>query len=851
MSKKHPGQIFRMKTPFYFVLLSLFLLVSCVETRKTTPVTWTKNMRAPAFPLITIDPYTSAWSEADHLYDDAVRHWTGKRHGLIGALRVDGQIYRFMGKEELPRKAILPMAAQGAWDCSYLLTKPAGGWEKPDFNASKWTAGKGAFGTSGMPDLVTPWETSDIWVRREFTIDANLTDAPIYLIYSHDDNFELYLNGQKLVDTGYKWKNNVVLPLDGDLRNLLVKGGKNVIAAHCHNKTGGGLVDFGISQDTEKVNAFAQTALQKSVALSATQTHYVFTCGPVDLNLTFLSPLLPENPDVLSRPVNYISYEVKSTDKQKHNVQIYFEATPEWAVNQISQEVSVEKGQTEGLSYFKAGTTEQPVLAKKGDDLRIDWGYFYLCGETTPEMSYAMGNFETIKQGFSATGILESTGDQKIVANMAKEMPVMACARQLGEVSESPASGKIMIGYDDLYAIQYFNENRMAWWKKDGQVTMDDALKAANTEFDQFRETCARFDNQLWDDAVKAGGENYAELCVLAFRQSIAAHKLFKDKEGNTIFLSKENFSNGSVGTVDLTYPSAPLFLIYNPDLLKGMMTPIFYFSESGKWTKPFAAHDVGTYPLANGQTYGGDMPVEESGNMLILAAAIAQAEGNAAYAGKHWEVLTVWADYLLQNGLNPDNQLCTDDFAGHFAHNTNLSVKAILGIASYGKLAGMLGKADIAEKYTAQAREMATKWVEMADDGDHFRLTFDQPGTWSQKYNLVWDKILGLNIFDPGVAQKEIAYYLTKQNTYGLPLDNRRTYTKSDWITWTATLANDQETFRKFIDPLHKTFNETTSRVPMTDWYETPDAKQVGFQARSVVAGYFMKMLEQKSVKK
>lgn len=849
MSKKYFGLRFDPKALFYAVFLSVFLIASCSEAEKTK-VTLTTNMRAPAYPLVTIDPYTSAWSTADHLYDDAVRHWTGKRHGLIGALRVDGKVYRFMGKEELPRKAILPMASHGAWDGLFLNTKPTNGWERPDFNATNWQAGKGAFGTQGMPDLATPWETKDIWVRREFTIDSTMTDAPVYLVYSHDDIFELYLNGRKLVDTGYEWKNNVVFPLDGELRALLVNG-KNVIAAHCHNRTGGGLVDFGIYQDSEKVDAFGQTAMQESVGLSATQTNYVFTCGPVKLNLQFLAPLLPQNPDVLSRPVNYISYQVQSTDQQKHDVQIYFEATPEWAVNTVSQQVTIEKGQTDGLTYFKAGTTEQPVLAKKGDDLRIDWGYFYLCGENAPEMSYAMGNFETVKQGFVANGTLDASGDQKILASMGKEMQVMACAQQLGQVSDVPATGKIMIGYDDLYAIQYFGENRMAWWKKDGQVTMDDALKAANAEFEQLTETCARFDNQLWADALKAGGEKYAELCVLAFRQSIAAHKLIKDKEGNTVFLSKENFSNGSVGTVDLTYPSAPLYLLYNPDLLKGMMTPIFYYSESGKWNKPFAAHDVGTYPLANGQTYGGDMPVEESGNMLILAAAIAQAEGNASYAEKHWNVLTVWADYLLLNGLDPENQLCTDDFAGHFAHNTNLSVKAIVGIAAYGNLAGMLGKADIAEKYTSQAKEMAAKWVVMAEDGDHYRLTFDKPGTWSQKYNLVWDKLLGLNIFDPNVAQKEIAYYLTKQNTYGLPLDNRRTYTKSDWIVWTATLANDQATFQKFIDPLHKTFNETPDRVPMTDWYETPDANQVGFQARSVVGGYFIKMLEQKFVQK
>ena len=849
MNQKHMGLNFSKKASFYLFILSLFLVTSCAET-KTTPITFTKNLRAPAYPLITIDPYTSAWSETNNLFDDAVRHWTGKRHGLIGALRVDGQVFRFMGKEELPKITLLPMANQGGWNCKYQFTAPVNGWEKPDFNASKWKDGKGAFGTAGMPDLVTPWETPDIWVRREFILDSTMTEDPVYLIYSHDDNFELYLNGQKLVDTGYSWKNNVVLPLDGEMRSLLIKGGKNIISVHCHNKTGGAYVDFGIFQDEVKSEVFPQTAVQNSVSLSATQTLYQFTCGPVNLDLSFLSPLLPENPDLLSRPVNYISYKVKSTDGKDHDVQIYFEATPEWAVDHLSQEVSVEKGQTDGLTYFKAGTTEQPVLGKQGDDRRIDWGYFYLCGKTSPEMSYTMGDFSTVKQGFVATGILESTGNQKLTANMSVNMPVMSCAEQLGKVSGKETSGNIMIGYDDLYSIQYFGENRMAWWKKDGQVTMDDALKTASADFSQTSETCAQFDNKLWNVAVEAGGENYADLCVLAFRQSIAAHKLIKDSEGNTIFLSKENFSNGSIGTVDVTYPSAPLFLIYNPDLLKGMLTPIFHFSETGKWNKPFAAHDVGTYPLANGQTYGGDMPVEESGNMLILTAAIAQAEGNAAYAEKHWEVLTVWADYLLQNGLNPDNQLCTDDFAGHFAHNTNLSIKAIMGIAGYGKLAGILGKTDVADKYIAAAKEMAKQWVEMANDGDHFRLTFDQPGTWSQKYNLVWDRILKLNIFDPEVAKTEIAYYLTRQNTYGLPLDNRRTYTKSDWIIWTATLADNQETFRKFIDPLHKAINETPNRVPMTDWFETTDATQVGFQARSVVGGYFIKMLDEKSQK-
>ena len=230
---------------------------------------------------------------------------------------------------------------------------------------------------------------------------------------------------------------------------------------------------------------------------------------------------------------------------------------------------------------------------------------------------------------------------------------------------------------------------------------------------------------------------------------------------------------------------------------------------------------------------------------MLILTAAIAKYEGNADYAKKHWNVLTTWVNYLIEKGLDPENQLCTDDFAGHFAHNTNLSVKAIMGIAGYAQLANELGKTELANQYTEAAKNMALKWCDMADDGDHYRLTFDKPGTWSQKYNLVWDKLLELGIFPEDVADKEIEYYLIMQNSFGLPLDNRRTYTKSDWILWTATLADDKETFKKFIDPVHKFVTRTKDRVPMTDWYESINGNQVGFQARSVVGGYFIKLLE------
>ena len=824
----------------FFSLLSLWIFSACNTADDLYQPVAENTMRAPAYPLVTIDPYTCAWSFTDKLNEDPVRHWTGKKHPLIGALRVDGVSYRFMGVEDLPLKVVLPTAATEKWEAAYTEKAPAGGWNTTSFNEAGWKRAKAAFGTNDMPNLTTPWNSEDIWVRRTFDLPENFSNEGLYLEYSHDDIFELYINGVEVVKTGYVWKNNVLLELPDNVKATL-KPGKNVIAAHCNNKIGGGYVDFGLLRKENRGDAFAKAAVQKSATVMPTATYYTFECGPVELDVVFTAPLLMDDLDRMSTPVNYISYQVKPLDGKEHDVQVYVEATPLWAVNNESQAVDCEKEVKNGISYLKAGTREQNVLGKKGDDVRIDWGYFYLAAAEQSSVSMQIGEYFDLKNSFVKEGNATAAG------TLAEDAPLaMAYSHNLGKVSKS-ANGYLMIGYDDILSIQYFNENRPAYWKHNGEVDIYQAFEKSAAEYNSVMQRCRAFDKRMMADAMSAGGKQYAELCALAYRQSIAAHKLVTDKDGNLLFFSKENFSNGSIGTVDITYPSSPLYLLYNPELLKGMMNPIFYYSESGKWNKPFAAHDVGTYPLANGQTYGGDMPVEESGNMLTLVTAIAMVEGNANYAKEHWTVLTTWADYLMKEGLDPANQLCTDDFAGHFAHNANLSIKAIMGIAGYGKLAGMLGEHEVAEKYTNAAREMARKWILMADAGDHYRLTFDQPNSWSQKYNMIWDHLCDLSIFPKEVADKEIDYYLTRQNKYGLPLDSRKTYTKSDWILWTACLTDDMNKFNQLVDPVYRYANETTTRMPLSDWHETVDGKSVGFRARSVVGAYFMKMLEKK----
>jgi hypothetical protein len=189
---------------------------------------------------------------------------------------------------------------------------------------------------------------------------------------------------------------------------------------------------------------------------------------------------------------------------------------------------------------------------------------------------------------------------------------------------------------------------------------------------------------------------------------------------------------------------------------------------------------------------------------MLILIDALAREESSAKLAQQYWPQLTNWANYLKENGLDPENQLTTDDFAGHVAHNSNLSIKAIDAVAAYADLGLMLDYEDTAKSYAAAAKEMAGKWVDRAVEGDHYKLAFNSPDTWSQKYNLVWDRILSYNLFPPKVREAELAYYLTKTNRYGLPLDSRADYTKLDWSLWTATLTTSRQQFDAIMDPIY-----------------------------------------------
>lgn len=604
------------------------------------------------------------------------------------------------------------------------------------------------------------------------------------------------------------------------------------------------------------------SAKQTAMSVTAFSTDYEFLAGETKLKTRFVSPLPPDDLELLSLPVCYMEYEVEGDDEAE--VSLFVNRHIAYNDIPVNCDHSVRGGVMvlDGFESAFLGLKRQLPLSNNEDVMGADWGYFYLSGES----AYILDEMDLAAY---------LAGGKKVFLNAAEE-------RYIGSVNGSP-KGLVMLGYDDIVSIDYFGRFLKGYYLDEHTIT--EALEEVFHNHDRINDKLAVFENGLKEKA-KEYGEEYLNVLYASLRQSVAAHKLVKDQDGSVLFLSKECCSNGCIATVDVSYPSMPLYLLYNTELVKGMMRPILKFANMPVWTYDFAPHDVGTYPACCGQVYGlnkensrykgnlikvgggicpeethfplyllpanfeafdlkGQMPVEECANMLIMFYACYHCDGDISFFESNVALAEKWVQYLVQFGLKPENQLCTDDFAGHLKNNLNLAIKATVGIAAYAGLIAAIGKEEEGAKYRGVAEDFAAQIVSFSEKYEHLPLTWDSDdATFSLKYNLAFDKVWELHLFPQSLLERETDCYLKKMGTYGTPLDNRADYTKSDWLMWAASLTDDVEKKKKMIKSLDAFLKESPDRVPFTDWYGTKDGKQCGFQARSVQGGCFMLLL-------
>lgn len=623
-------------------------------------------------------------------------------------------------------------------------------------------------------------------------------------------------------------------------------------------KTGGKTYCF-LGRAADFAPCGVEKAEQISLSVTAFSTDCEFRAGNVKLKIRFVSPLPPQNLELLSLPVCYMEYETKGAE----DAELSFFINRRIAYNDVdgNYEGGVRGGvlKLNGFESAFLGLKRQLPLSNNDDAIGADWGYFYLSGEN----AY----------------LLDETD---LVAYLAGGFKKFACAgeeRYLASINRSQA-GVVMVAYDDIVSIDYFGEFLKGYYLQ--KHTVIEALEYIYQNREAVNGELEAFDRELRRRAEKYGGE-YLNILYASLRQSIAAHKLVEDKEGKLLFLSKECCSNGCIATVDVSYPSMPLYLLYNPELVKGMMRPILKFAKMPVWKYDFAPHDAGTYPACCGQVYGLkrehnryqanlgkdeymqthfplyllpasfdaydtdlQMPVEECANLLVMFLACYRCDGDIDFFKKEYALAENWVKYLVECGLKPENQLCTDDFAGHLKNNINLAIKATVGIAAYAELATAAGKAETGAEYRKVAEEFAAELLSFGKRYEHFPITWDTGAdTFSLKYNFAFDKLLKLGLFPQEIFEREVDFYIEKCAKYGAPLDNRKSYTKSDWLMWTASLTNHNEKKKKLIAALDRFLKESPDRVPFGDWFETESGKHLHFRARSVQGGCFILLLD------
>jgi len=588
---------------------------------------------------------------------------------------------------------------------------------------------------------------------------------------------------------------------------------------------------------------------QISLDVRATQTIYQFQGHGVHLTMTFTTPLLPHRPDLLALPITFLNWKAKSLDAKPHNISLYYDNTAELCTRSSLQEVTWGRSSSVAADVMWLGTTRQDVLGHKGDFITIDWGYAYAATHRKGGHHSVLGDVETARAQFKSNGTIPHVDDGHKPQPAWDRWPGVVFATDLSVDAGVDGTFVVVLAYDDVYSVEYFGQRLRAWWHSHYE-NADQLVDFALEKHADIMVECDAWDKTVDALLLKAGGSAYRTLALLAYRQTLGAMKLTEDASGTVRYFLKEISSNGDMSTVDVMYPACPLLLLFSPRLLQLQLLPIFEFAAnetSNPYTKPYAPHHLGTYPIADATTASQeDMPVEESANMLIMAAAVCVVEASTEWvAPQHWTLLTQWAQYLNSTTLTPGDQLCTDDFMGKMVNNSNLALKGILGMAAYGVMCDLRGEKALAEEYMEQARVYARQWIVFAQgDAANFALQYSKPHTWSLKYNLVWQRFFQIDIFPEEVSDKELKFYQSVEEPYGVPLDSRAKFAKLDWLSWVASIDNDPALFEHYMQTLYQYANDTPSRVPLSDWYYTVTGKRRGFRARPVVGALYMPAL-------
>ncbi|KAM3508374.1 hypothetical protein MY10362_001219 [Beauveria mimosiformis] len=588
-------------------------------------------------------------------------------------------------------------------------------------------------------------------------------------------------------------------------------------------------------------------ANQTAQHYTSTKTEFVMNVGgKVELTVCFLSPVFPDDHRRQSIPFSYLSVKVKSIDHHLHSVQIYSDVTGEFASGDSAAIIEWEHRKENGLRSHHFWRRNQDIFNEAND--QASWGNWYWTTKDQRGVSYQIGQDTVVRKQFTNNGHLDGSIDNQFRA-VKDRWPVFALSRDLGKVL-APVTTLFTIGITQDETIQYHGieekKGLPSLWR-DYFKTDAELVKFFYNDYSYTSRYCLKLDQRIETESKAVAGPEYATITTLALRQFYGAIQLVGTKEDTKVFI-KEISSNSDIQTVDVIFPAFPAMVYLNPILIKWSLEPLLEYQKSGRYPNKWAVHDLGRYPRALGYDDGNDepMPLEECGNMLIMMLAYAQRSGDNGWLKENWDLLTRWAQYLIEDAKIPAHQLSTDDFAGQLANQTNLAIKGIIALEAMAEIAARAGHPELLKHYSDIAHEYYNFWSEHGinhnSTAPHATLAYNDMESYGLLYNLWGDKVLRLNFIPEEIYKMQSAWYPRVANEYGMVLDTRGTLTKTDWEIFAASMS-EESTKMKFVKLIAKWINETKTWRALTDLYDTKDGgypRGIQFTARPVVGGLF-----------
>ncbi|KAI0278702.1 hypothetical protein BGY98DRAFT_916704, partial [Russula aff. rugulosa BPL654] len=569
------------------------------------------------------------------------------------------------------------------------------------------------------------------------------------------------------------------------------------------------------SVDSNIVNGSVNSTSFGFGSLGPANTMLFGQAGPMQINLTFFSPIEPDNWVKQSIPFSYLAFSASSSDNKSHAVQVYSDVSGEWNSGDRTQNILWHSTFNSDVVFHSVTLQTSATFMEILD--QAEWGTLYYAMKAGDNVTYQIASDADSRGNFTSNGRLTCQQDPNL-RPISDNLPVFAISRDLGTIqaTQDPVVWAIgyttdpAINYSDLsgappisrspyYKIQYSNDEELA-------IQIVDFLN----DFSNASSRALQPDYKIFDDSQSISSD-LPMLTSTALAEVYGSMQLTigTDEHGNLntsdVMMFMKNIGGGKknrVNAVETLYAAFPALMYIDPSLGAPLLEPLFRLQASPNYTVGYAAADLGSnYPSVSGSNSNHNQGVEQTGNMLIMTYAYARASGDGSLISRYYSLLSSWANYLNGSTLFITDQASADNLTVN--NQTNLAIKGIIAIQAMSKMASVVNRTDDVNKYTDAATKLYNQWKSLALSSDlHLLAVYGQSDSWTLGYNLFADVWLDTNLVESSVYDGHSSFMdnlvLTSNfSTFGMPIDNAvptdTNIAVSSWSSFVAAMTTNQ----------------------------------------------------------